>query len=54
MSNGATDPPYGAMLASMFDRYDTDHDGQLNAVEYTLLLHDIGVEVNMTPERWAA
>ena len=53
-SNGATDPPDGMMLATLFDRYDVDHDGYLNALEYTLLLHDIGVNVNMTPDRWAA
>ena len=45
-------PPDRAMLASLFERYDADRDGHLNAMEYTLLLHDIGVNVHMTPEKW--
>ena len=40
------------MLPQMLERYDADRDGQLNATEYTLLLHDIGVNVHMTPDRW--
>lgn len=46
--------PDRMMLVSLFDRYDADHDGYLNVTEYTLLLHDIGVNVRMTSDRWAA
>eukprot|EP01043_Picozoa_sp_COSAG02_P020501 COSAG02_NODE_1014_length_15195_cov_11.098105_9_plen_576_part_00 len=45
--------PDRVMLAALFDRYDIDHDGYLNATEYALLLHDIGANVHMTAERWA-
>ena len=45
-------PPDRTMLAWLFERYDSDRDGQLNDMEYTLFLHDIGVNVHMTPERW--
>jgi serine/threonine protein kinase len=40
------------MLPQMLEQYDLDRDGQLNATEYTLLLHDIGVSVHMTPDKW--
>lgn len=40
------------MLPQMLDQYDADRDGHLNATEYTLLLHDIGVNVHMTKAKW--
>ena len=48
----AADAMRAKLLPQLLDRYDADRDGQLNATEYTLLLHDIGVNVHMTPDRW--
>ena len=48
----AADAMRAKMLPQMLERYDADRDGQLNATEYTLLLHDIGVNVHMTPDKW--